>query len=46
MLYGSLNYVSSAWWLVAAPGIAIFTTVLCIFLFADGFRDAMDPHLK
>jgi peptide/nickel transport system permease protein len=46
MLYGSLDYIRSAWWLVAGPGIAIFLTVLCIFLFADGLRDALDPRMK
>lgn len=46
MLYGSLDYVRSAWWLVAAPGMAIFMTVLCVFLFADGLRDALDPRMK
>ncbi|MCL4370994.1 MAG: ABC transporter permease [Chloroflexi bacterium] len=46
MLNGSLDYIRSAWWLVAAPGFAIFTTVLCIFLCADGLRDALDPWTK
>lgn len=46
MLNGSLDYIRSAWWLVAGPGFAIFATVLCIFLFADGLRDALDPSMK
>ena len=33
-------------WLVAAPGIMIFLTVLAIFLVADGLRDAFDPRMK
>jgi peptide/nickel transport system permease protein len=45
MLTNSLEYVSRAWWLVAAPGIAISLTVLCVFLIADGLRDALDPRL-
>ena len=46
MLYGSLDYVRTAWWLAAAPGLAILTTVLCVFLFADGLRDALDPRMR
>jgi peptide/nickel transport system permease protein len=45
MLTNSLEYVSRAWWLVAAPGLAISLTVLCVFLIADGLRDALDPRL-
>jgi peptide/nickel transport system permease protein len=46
MLNNSLENVSRAWWLVVSPGLAIFVTVLCIFLIADGLRDALDPRLK
>ena len=46
MLTNSLDYVSRAWWLVAAPGTAISLTVLCVFLIADGLRDALDPRLS
>jgi peptide/nickel transport system permease protein len=46
MLSGALNNISRAPWLVVAPGAFIFFTVLCIFLFADGLRDAMDPRLQ
>jgi peptide/nickel transport system permease protein len=46
MLNNSLENVTRAWWLVASPGTAIFITVLCIFLIADGLRDALDPRLK
>jgi peptide/nickel transport system permease protein len=45
MLTNSLDYVNRAWWLVAAPGAVISVTVLCIFLIADGLRDALDPRL-
>ena len=44
MLNNSLEYVRKAWWLVAAPGVAISFTVLCVFLLADGLRDALDPR--
>ena len=46
MLQNSLDYVTRAPWLVAAPGIMIFVTVLSIFLLADGLRDAFDPRMK
>lgn len=46
MLTNSLEYVRRAWWLVAAPGIAISITVLCVLLIADGLRDAFDPRLR
>jgi peptide/nickel transport system permease protein len=46
MLNNSLDNVTRAPWLVAGPGFMIFITVLCIFLIADGLRDALDPRLK
>jgi peptide/nickel transport system permease protein len=46
MLQNSLDYVTRAPWLVAAPGAMIFLTVLSIFLLADGLRDAFDPRMK
>ncbi len=32
--------------LIIGPGVAIFITVLVIYLIADGLRDAFDPSLK
>jgi peptide/nickel transport system permease protein len=46
MLQNSLDYVTRAPWLVAAPGVMIFLTVLSIFLLADGLRDAFDPRMR
>ncbi len=45
MLTNSLADVTKAPWLVIYPGLFIFVTVLCIFLFSDGARDAFDPKL-
>ena len=45
MLSGSQETFRSAPWLVYPPGIMILVTVLCIFLLADGLRDAFDPRL-
>ena len=46
MLSGSQETFRSAPWLVYPPGIMIFLTVLCVFLLADGLRDALDPRLR
>lgn len=46
MLSNASSYFSRAWWLVASPGLMIFTTVLCLYLIGDGLRDALDPRLK
>jgi peptide/nickel transport system permease protein len=46
MLSNSLNYFDRAWWMVVEPGVAIIVTVLCIFVFFDALRDALDPHLN
>jgi peptide/nickel transport system permease protein len=46
MLSGALDNITRAPWLIVAPGLFITFTVLCIFLLADGLRDALDPRLK
>ncbi len=46
MLSDSQTRFTSAPWMVYAPALAIFITVLCVFLIADGLRDAFDPRLK
>lgn len=46
MLSGSQETFRTAPWLVYPPGAMIFITVLCVFLLADGLRDAFDPRLK
>lgn len=39
-------YVDTAWWLSAAPGLAILSLVLSVNLFGEGLRDAVDPRLR
>jgi peptide/nickel transport system permease protein len=46
MLTLASSYVTRGPWLIWAPGIAIFLTVLCLYLIGDGLRDALDPRLK
>lgn len=46
MLADAREFVTSAWWIVTFPGIAILILVLAINLMGDGLRDALDPKLK
>jgi peptide/nickel transport system permease protein len=46
MLSNAQRFLSSALWLVVAPGACIFATVLALYLLADGLRDALDPRLR
>jgi len=46
MLNGGRLYLSSAWWLTAFPGPAIFLTVLAVNLLGDHLRDLLDPRLR
>lgn len=40
------DYVETAWWLSAAPGLAILLLVLCVNLVGEGLRDAFDPRMR
>lgn len=40
------DYVGSAWWLSALPGLAIVVTVLGANLFGDALRRSLDPRLR
>jgi len=33
-------------WAPLGAGVAVFVTVLCLYLVGDGLRDALDPRLK
>jgi peptide/nickel transport system permease protein len=46
MLSQGREYISSAWWLVTFPGIAIILSVLGANLAGDAVRDLMDPRLR
>lgn len=46
MLADSREFITSAWWVITIPGLAILVTVLAINLIGDGLRDALDPKLK
>ncbi|EDX87115.1 ABC transporter, permease protein, putative [Synechococcus sp. PCC 7335] len=46
MLFDAQNYVASAPYLVVAPGLAIFLTVLSVNYLGDGLRDALDVRSR
>ena len=46
MIASSREFVTSAWWIVTFPGVAILLTVLGFNLLADGLRDVLDPRMK
>ena len=46
MLFDAQNYVASAPYLVIAPGLAIFLTVLSVNYLGDGLRDALDVRSR
>ncbi|MBF0290367.1 MAG: ABC transporter permease [SAR324 cluster bacterium] len=46
MIADSRQYLTTAFWMVLFPGLAIMLTVLGYNLFGDGLRDALDPKMK
>ncbi len=46
MLTDAQTYFSRGPYLVIAPGLLIFLTVLCLYVIGDGVRDAFDPTAK
>lgn len=46
MLSSGRDYIATAWWLAAFPGLAISLTVLSILFLGDWLRGAMDPWLR
>jgi len=46
MLADGRVYISTAWWIVTFPGLAILLTVLGVNLLGDWLRDYFDPKLR
>lgn len=46
MLASGRAYMRDHSYIVMAPGLAIFVTILSLNLLGDGLRDALDPRLK
>ncbi|MDQ2092491.1 ABC transporter permease [Rhodalgimonas zhirmunskyi] len=43
MLVDARTFLRTAWWVVAAPGMAIFVSILGMNLFGNALRDVLDP---
>ena len=46
MVSDGREYVDTAWWVSAMPGVAIMLTVVAFNLFGDWLRDTLDPKLR
>jgi len=46
MLTSGLEYATSAWWVSACPGAAIFALVLMLNVVGDGLNVALNPRLR
>lgn len=46
MLSDGRDYMVTAWWIAALPGLALVVTALSFNLLGDGLRDALDPTQK
>ncbi|KGE01561.1 diguanylate cyclase [Rhizobium sp. YS-1r] len=44
MLVNSRTYLFSAWWAVAAPGMALFISIFGMNILGNGLRDVLDPR--
>jgi peptide/nickel transport system permease protein len=44
MLNDAQQYLRSAWWMSAFPGLAIALTVLCFNMLGDALNDALNPR--
>ncbi len=40
------DYLATAWWISATPGIALVLAVVSVGTFGDRLRDYLDPHLR
>ena len=40
------DYLSTAWWISAIPGLALVLVVIAVGTFGDRLRDRLDPHLR
>ncbi|RIK40137.1 MAG: peptide ABC transporter permease [Chloroflexi bacterium] len=46
MIADGRNYLTTAWWISAFPGVLLTSTVLAIYFLGDGLRDVLDPRLR
>ena len=46
ILTAGKDYIHSAWWMIAFPGLAIFVSVFGYNILGEGLRDRLNPKLK
>jgi peptide/nickel transport system permease protein len=46
ILTAGKDYISTAWWMVLYPGLAIFAAVFSYNILGEGLRDYFNPRLK
>lgn len=46
MVVGARTLLRTAWWVAAAPGVAIFLSVLALNLLGNALRDVLDPRAQ
>lgn len=46
MIVSGREYVTTAWWVLAFPGLAIALTVIAFNMVGDWLRDTIDPKLR
>ena len=46
MIASSKQFITSGWWIVTLPGVAILLAVIGFNLLGDGLRDILDPRLR
>ncbi len=44
MISTATDYIDTAWWFMAFPGVALLITVLAFNLLGDGLQDALNPR--
>ncbi len=46
MMLDGVQYIASAWWVIAFPGLAVLITTLGLNLVSEGLRQLLDPRLQ
>lgn len=46
MISEGREYITTAWWVTAFPGIAILLTVMAVNMVGDWLRDVLDPRMR
>lgn len=46
MIAEGRSYMTTGWWIITVPGLALMWTTLALNFFGDGLRDVLDPKLK